>query len=273
MNEDPRLSITQTTALRWSLPDLVTYCKDFGFPGIGVWLPRLCDFGEERGIDLICDAGLQVSSVGPVGGFTGANGQSFKDAVLDTADALEIAGRLDAHSLTICTGSRNYHARTHLRRIVKSALLRLADRAGELDVALTLKPMHRRQEFDWTFLNRLDETMDLIDDCDHPNVKLAFGTFHLCEEPDLLRQIPHVAPAIGSVQLCDGVRNESGMWEQHLFGEGDLPLDGIVQALIDAEFSGLFEIDIWSRPLWNSNYEDLLTHCRDRFVRTLAIRR
>ena len=65
MTEYSQLSITQMTAFRWSLPDLVTHCKDFAIPAVGVWLPRLTEFGEERGIDLILESGLAVSSVGP----------------------------------------------------------------------------------------------------------------------------------------------------------------------------------------------------------------
>ena len=60
---------------------------------------------------------------------------------------------------------------------------------------------------------------------------------------------------------------------QLLWGEGSLPMTAIVQSLLDNDYDGLFEIDIWSRDLWRSNYTDVLAHCRDQFVRELAIRR
>ncbi len=272
MNEDLRLSITHMTAYRWSLPDLVAYCKDFGFSGLGVWLPRLTEFGEERGIDLILEAGLQVSSVGPVGGFTGANGQSFDDAVLDCADALEVAGQLGAHALTICTGPRAGHTRGHARRLVVQALEKLADRAGELQVALALKPMHAAYRKRWTFLHSLDESLDLLDEVDHPAVKLAFGVEHLWRETNLTERLPQLVPALASVQLSDGPRHPIDECEQQLLGEGDAPVSSVIQTLLDADYDRLFEIDIWSRELWRSDYSAILAHCRDHFVRAVAIR-
>lgn len=274
MNEEPRLSITQMTTLKWSLPDLVAYCKDFGFPGLGIWMPRLAEFGEERGIDLILEAGLHVSSVGPTGGFTGWNGQSFHDAVIDAADALEIAGQLGARSLTLCSGPRAGHTRGHARRLVLQGLERLADRAGELQVALSLKPMRESYGRQWTFLHTLRGTLELIAEADHPAVKLAFGTYHLGSEPDLLTLIPQITPLLGSVQLSDGHADApADDCSQLLWGEGSLPMTAIVQSLLDNDYDGLFEIDIWSRDLWRSNYADVLAHCRDQFVRELAIRR
>ncbi|MDG2391050.1 MAG: TIM barrel protein, partial [Planctomycetaceae bacterium] len=141
MNDLPRLSISQVTTFHWSLPDLIAHCKDFGYEAVSLWMPRLIEFGEERAIDLIHESGLVVSSIGPSGGFTGANGHSLRDSVLDTADALELAGRVGANSLTVYTGPRAGHTKNHSRRLVKSALLRLADTAAEMRVQLALKPM------------------------------------------------------------------------------------------------------------------------------------
>lgn len=273
MTEEPQLSITQMTTFHWSLPDLVTYCKDFGFPAIGVWLPRLNEFGEERGIDLLLESQLAVSSVGPAGGFTGAHGHSFDDSVLDTHDALQTAAKLGADTLTVYTGPRAGHTRGHSRRLVTSALEELADAAGELQVALALKPMAPVYAEGWTFLHSLRAAADLIDECDHPALKLAFGTFHCWQEPELAALIPQLAPLIGSVQLSDGTRQPDGEWDHRLLGEGEIPLPEIVQLLLDADYDGFFEIDIWSRELWQSSYGDLLAHCRDQFVRAAAVQR
>lgn len=273
MNDLPRLSISQVTTFHWSLPDLVAHCKDFGFDAVSLWMPRIIEFGEERAIDLIHESGLQVSSIGPAGGFTGANGHSLRDSVMDTADSLELAGRLGADSLTIYSGPRAGHTRNHSRRLVKSALLRLADTAAEMRVMLALKPMHPIYSRNWSFLHSLHETFELIEECNHPWLKLAFGTFHVGDQYQTLLQIPRLVPQIASVQISDRLADPQNEWDQALPGDGDLPLTSIIQSLLDADYEGFFEIDVWSREVWQQNYTDLLQTCREQITRTVTVRR
>jgi len=271
MNDLPRLSISQVTTFHWSLPDLVAHCKDFGYEAISLWMPRLIEFGEERAVDLIQESGLAVSSVGPAGCFTGANGHTLRDSVMDTADALELAGRVGAKTLTVYAGPRAGHTRNHSRRLVKSALLRLADTAAEMRVQLALKPMHSVYGRNWSFLHSLQETFDLIEECDHPWLKLAFGTFQVGDQYESLVREPALVSRIASVQMSDRLGLPQNEWDQHLPGEGDLPLSAIMQALIDAEYDGYFELDVWSREVWNRNYADMLQTCREELARTVAV--
>lgn len=273
MNDHPRLSVSQVTTFHWSLPDLVAHCKDFGFGAISLWLPRITEFGEERAIDLILDSGLEVTSLGPAGGFTGANGYSLRDSVIETADTLALAGRLGAHSLTLFTGPRAGHTRNHARRLVRSALIKLADLAAEMRIDLAIKPMHRVYNRNWTFLNTVEQTLELIEECDHPSLKLAFGTFHLGTQNLDLLQNPRLVSRIATVQLGDGPRQPDGEWDQQLPGEGEMPVPSIVQALIDADYNGFYEIDIWSRDVWQRHYPDLLQECREQLSRLAIVRR
>jgi sugar phosphate isomerase/epimerase len=236
-------------------------------------MPRLCEFGEERAIDLILESGLDVTSLGPAGGFTGANGHSLRDSVLDTADTLALAGRLGAHSLTLYSGPRAGHTRNHARRLVKSALIKLADLAAEVRVDLAIRPMHPVYSRNWTFLHTVEETLELIEECDHPALKMSFGTFHLGSQYQSLLQIPRLVPRIATVQLGDGPRDPEGEWDQQPPGEGELPVTSIVQSLIDADYNGFYEIDIWSRDVWQRHYPDLLQECREQLSRSAIVRR
>jgi sugar phosphate isomerase/epimerase len=273
MNDLPRLSITQLTTFRWSLPELVTHARDFGFPAVGLWMPRLGEFGEERAVDLILESGLDVSSLGTVGGFTGTHGTSWRDAVHDAADALRLAGRLGARTLTVLTGSRANHTHNHVRRLVRSALLALADEAAELQVELTIKPMRRSCCTQWTFLHDLRDAARLAAECQHRAVKVAFGTWHFWDQPEIESQLRRYAHLIGSVQLADGLPAAERIEDQRLLGEGAIPFDSLLQPLKDADYSGFFELDIWSHELWNRDYPSLLAHCRDQFLRTPVVRR
>ena len=267
-----KLSLTHLTTLRWALPELVAHANEFGFAAVGLWLPHLTAFGEEKAIDLIFESGLKVSSLGSVGGFTGTHGYSQRDAILDTRDALHLASRLGAESLTLTTGARSGHTHKHARRLVVTALRELAPEAEELNIQLTVKPMRQSVSSRWTFLHEFRDAVRLVRDCNHPSIKVAFGTWHLWDQSDLCSLLERHLDTIGSVQLADGTRSPSGLQDQCLLGEGEIPFDRILRPMVEGNFTGFYELDVWSPELWSHNSVDLLSHCRDQLTRTVAAR-
>ena len=85
------LSMNETTTFRWSFEEDVANYAAAGIPAMGVWRQKLSDFGEEKGIELLADAGLKVSHLLWAGGFTGSDGRSFRTSIEDASDALETA--------------------------------------------------------------------------------------------------------------------------------------------------------------------------------------
>lgn len=264
---ETRLSINQVTTYRWSLLQDVAAWQEFGIEAIGVWRPKLATFGEDRSIELLRESGLSVSSLAWAGGFTGTNGQSFAEAVDDACESLALAESLAADCLVIVSGARGGHTGNHARRLLTEGLRRLLDEAGERGVPLALQPMHAHFADEWTFLNTLEQTLDILDRIDHPYVKLAFDAYHLWDEPRLVEQIAEVAPRTACVRLSDGRTPPRSDAERCLPGDGVLPLAEIVSAFVDHGYGGYFEIEIWSEELWRSDYAALLAECRARFDR------
>ena len=77
------LAISQLSTLRWAFDDDVHAYAARGFKGIGVYRPKLEDFGLERAVDLLAESELGVTSLSWAGGFTGSDGRAFEEAVLD----------------------------------------------------------------------------------------------------------------------------------------------------------------------------------------------
>ena len=84
-----RLSINELTTFRWTFEEDVHHYQAAGIEGIGVWRQKLSDFGEEKGIELLVDSGLRVSSLLWAGGFTGSDGRSHKESVEDGKEAIK----------------------------------------------------------------------------------------------------------------------------------------------------------------------------------------
>lgn len=260
-----KLSLNEVTTLRWSFCEDVTAYRDAGIEAIGVWKQKLTEYGEERGVELIRESGLDVSSLSWIGGFTGSNGYSLEEAMDDARETIRIAAQLNTNSVTVVSGSRAGHTFNHARELLVGALISLGDEAARHNTSLALQPMHPIFSQNWTFLDTLDDTLDILDCCQHPAVKLAFNVYHLWREPHLLERIPEIASRVSTVQLSDWQGSPRNQNDRCLPGEGVIPLAEITQAFADSGYDGFFEIDVWSEKVWESDYRDLISDCRSRF--------
>lgn len=256
-----RLSISQLTTLRWSLSDEVTQLKQAGFDAIGLWRPKLTQFGVERARDALGRARLQASSLSFAGGFTGGCGFSYLEAIADGELAIEQAQTVGAKTLVMVGGSTNGHTVRHSQRLVKDGLRQLADSAERAQITLSLLPMHQVFNKRWTFLNSLDQALELLAQVDSPLVGLAFDSYHLWNEPRLLERIPDLVPLVNIVQLSDSDQAPQTEQDRLLPGEGTIPLPDLIQAFQLAGYAGYFDIQVWSGNVWKTNYMHLIEQC------------
>lgn len=263
-----QLAISQITSYHWSLPETVTALQRLGIPGIGLWRPRVADFGEERTAELLTDSNVRATSVAWAGGFTGSTGLSFNEAVDDAREAIQLAARCRADCVHIACGGRRGHTINHARRLVIDALRRLGDDAGQRQVTLALRPMPDAYARHWSFLTQADETLDLLSQCDHPAVKLGLGTCQLNPSTEFFEQLPQIAHLVASVQLNDTRRQHNRTENDHcMIGTGLAPLKRVVSALRTGGFSGFFEIDLWSETIWQQqDYSQTIQDARHRFL-------
>jgi sugar phosphate isomerase/epimerase len=257
-----RFSINEATTYHWSLLEDVSGYHAAGIRSIGVWRRKLCDFGEERGIELLRESDLEVSSLSSAGGFTGSDGQTFREAIDDALDAVRQAAEMHAGCLVVVPGAQAGHIYTHASRLLCDALRELGDAAGRLGLQIALQPMHRQPVERWSFLTTLDRTLELLAMCDHSRVGMVFDFFHLWREPALFARLPQIVPWIKLAALCDACAPADCDDDRCLPGRGDLPLAEIVGALETNGYRGTYDVQILSDRCWRSDYAALLADCR-----------
>ncbi|MEZ6055807.1 MAG: sugar phosphate isomerase/epimerase family protein [Planctomycetaceae bacterium] len=262
---EQRLAVNQLTTLHWTLSEALCGYREQAIPGIGVALSRMKTRGLERAIEEVVGSGLRVSTLGWVGGFTGLNGYSWKEAVRDARFAIWVAGQIGAEAVNVMTGPRRLHIPKHARRIVIEALKELAPVAAENKVRLAVQPMHPVFARSWTFLHTLDDALAMIREIDDPHVGLGFGPYHLADESGLMQRLPELVPLIATVQLSDWHRPPQNDQDRVLPGDGCLPLSKIISTLEESGYQGMYEIDAWGRDLWNRDHHDLISDCRRRY--------
>ena len=246
-----RLAVSQLTVLQWSLPECLAGFRSGGIPAIGLHLDRLRRLGIEHAIDEVRQSGLMVSTCGWIGDFTGGMGRSWEESIREGKLLIWAASRVGAQAVTVVTGPREMHIRTHARRIVLAALEELAETAETCGVRLALQPMHPVCGLQWTFLHTLDEALSVLRTLRHPWVGLAYSPFHLADEVRFVERIPEFVGQIASVHLSDRTHTPRDPNDRALPGDGCIPLAGQIAALEAAGYRGLYEIDPWSRDWWN----------------------
>jgi len=265
------LSISELTTYRWSFEEDVAHLRDSGFRAIGVWRPKLAEYGETKGIELLRSSGLTVSNLQWCGGFTGSDGRSHRDGLEDARDAIELAGAMKAGSLVVYSGARGGHTHNHAKRLLRDALKELLPIARKNDVRLALEPMHPEASAECTFLNDPLDALALIEEFRDPYLKLAFDTYHIGLLPDWQAKLKAVAEHIAVVHLGDGTAPVEREQMRTRLGEGIIPLQEIVAALQAVGFDGYYDVELVGMNSEPARYPELLDHSRDAFTRLTSL--
>jgi sugar phosphate isomerase/epimerase len=243
------------TTYRWSFDEDVNHFRAAGVAGIGVWRKKLSDFGEERGIDLLIESGLSVASLSCAGGFTGSDGQTFREAVEEGLEAVRLAAEMRAECLVVVTGSRSGHTANHARRLVSEALSELGDLGSELGVQIAVQSLHRQPVDRCSFLTSLDATIGLLEHCGHRHVGMVFDLHHLCRQPTVVERLADVAPWIKIATLselaCTAAPEGSGIDLAH-----------IADALGRQGFRGWYELQVLCESAWRLDYDQAIASWR-----------
>lgn len=265
-----RLSMNEVTTYRWSFEEDVWHYVEAGYEAIGVWRQKISDFGEERGVDLLAESGLQVTNLTWAGGFTGNEGRSLEDAVDDAAHAIRLAGAIGAGCLVVYPGGRNGHTFRHAERLLSTALDQLLDLAETADVTLAVEPMHPACASPWTFVAGLEDALSLIHKFRSPHLKLVLDVYHYGTSPSLSEQLPEIIPHLALVQLSDRRGIHQSEQNRCLLGEGEIPVGEIVHELLEQGYSGDFDVELLGQDVQLYEYEYLLETSKNYFQQILT---
>lgn len=254
----PRLSMNELTTFRWSFDEDVVHYQRSGYDAIGLWRRKLADFGEERAVELLAECQLQVSSVFFAGGFTGSDGGSFAESIDDAAAALRLAAEVRAGCAILFTGGRNNHTFRHSERLLRNALDELLPLAELLDVPLALKPKHPACAGQWTFFTDLPTTLSFVEQVGSPLLKLVFDTYQFPHATRSLDFLAELVPHLALVHVADGKGRHTIDQEQCALGEGRVPLEEIITALLDAGYDGDFEVKLTGPEIEAARYHEIL---------------
>ncbi|MEZ6101967.1 MAG: sugar phosphate isomerase/epimerase [Pirellulaceae bacterium] len=266
-----RFSVSELSTLRWSFEEDIEFCVQNGIRALGIWRPKLSDFGEERGIELLREHEMAVSSVSWAGGFTGNEHLNHNECIEDGIEAVRIASAARAGCLLVHTGPLAGHIQTHAFRLARMAIDELAGVAHDLDVTIALEPMPSCCCSDWTFLNDLDLTMEFISSIRGGGVKLVFDTYQWGNHPDVLARLPELVRHIGLVQLGDARKAPERDQSRCPLGAGILPLREVLQSLHEAGYTGFYELEVHGEEMQGVDYCSMISQSRAVYESLVAV--
>jgi D-psicose/D-tagatose/L-ribulose 3-epimerase len=123
--------------------------------------------------------------------------------------------------------------------LLAGQLNELAGYAADRGVALCIEPINR---FETSFINTVDQLLELLERVDHPACKALLDTFHMnIEEKSLGDAIRAVGPRLGHLHACENDRGAPG--------SGHVPWAEVAEALRDIDYDGPVVIESFSSQI------------------------
>jgi len=263
-----KLSISQVSTPNWDFSQDVEGYRAAGIEALAVWRDKLDLYGQAEGLALLADSGLKESSISDAGYFLRKTHAQSCQAIEDTLEAINLASSLRAESLVIITGVGGsvFRSAEQDRQIVVQALREVGPAAEACGVKLALEAVNGSRYPGNTFLSSIPDVLKLLDEIRSPAVGLCFDFDHLWEEPDLKTHIADARGRIFAVHVCDMPRQPKPPFDRRLLGEGEAPLGEILSALVDADYKGYFDLEIFSPELWARDYSELINLSQEAFT-------
>ncbi len=265
------LGMHQVTTLNWSLEeDLLGYAKA-GYDAIAVVVdPRYPDkflaVDRPRAIEMVRQSGLRVSSVNAAALYELGDDRKPRPRLDRARDYIDLTRELGAEELLIVFGPGAYQRLDDAWALGRDLLRQVLPYAEEQGVVLSIETLHPLYMPDWSICNTIQETIEVLDEFQSPNLGIFLDLYHVWWHRDLLDLIERCGGRIHGVHLNDWrFDTRHPLKDRTIPGAGIAPVREICQAIEAAGYTGTWDIEIFSDELWASDYDDLLVRCKDAF--------
>jgi sugar phosphate isomerase/epimerase len=241
-----------------------------GYGGIGVWFDGmleygadnvtfkgLMDYGVDEAVRLLKEVPIKVTHVIYAGPFNQTSESEYVAAREKDREKIRAAGRVGAETVLALTGPADGISPEEGLRLVVRGLCDLAETAREAGVKIGLEPLHFNLYKD-SFLFRLTDALDIIEEVDHPSVGVFFDVYHVWHEVEILNTIQRAKGKIVGCHICDFRRINRHIADRVFMGDGVIPIRELLNALKDAGWDRWYDIEIISHELWQMDPRDFL---------------
>jgi sugar phosphate isomerase/epimerase len=267
-----RLSFHQLTAPAWPIAELARGCAEAGVRGVGLFRRNVEADGLDQTERAIRDAGLRVTSYGPVGFF--ASGVDADGATRDLEDnirCLDQAAALGAEVVVAVAGplaGRSADLGAARARIA-SGLAELLPHAVSRGLRIALEPLHPMLCPERSTVCTLRDALDLVETLPAALVGVSVDVYAVWWDPELPAQLVRAGERVLLAQLSDWplAGPADRVLGRTMMGEGCIDIAAFVVRLVAAGYRGPFEVEILDRDLAALPGREILRRVIDSYLR------
>jgi sugar phosphate isomerase/epimerase len=210
-----------------------------GARGISPDLMQIDECGASSAAALIRDAGLDVATL-THRSFAFASPTEVGPARERLERTIDIAAKIGAQSVIMTTGGRGMLAWPEAADRFAEAVAPCAALAREAGIALGIEQTSHLYA-DASIAHRLSDSLRIADQA---AISLIIDLFACWFDADIDEAIAAAAPHTALVQVSDYVYGDRGLPCRAVPGDGAIPLERLLPAIVHGGFRGYFDLEI-----------------------------
>jgi sugar phosphate isomerase/epimerase len=260
-----RISINTLCLEPASLGTQIDLVARLGAGCIGLGGEDIAPVGAQAAKQMLRDAGLSVALL-----THRAFGFASPQAVAEQRDrmncTIDTAQAIGAHAICFTSGPRgnlNWHEAAER---FAEAIAPCAEQARAAGVLLGLEPTSHLYA-DSSIVHRLSDVVTLTDIA---GINVGMDLFCCWVDSDIETAIARAAPNTAFVQLSDYVAGDRGLPCRAVLGDGMVPVERLVRLILQAGYTGPFDLEVIGPRLHAEGAEIGLRRCIDYLEQVLG---
>jgi sugar phosphate isomerase/epimerase len=235
-----------------------------GVRGISPDLEQVTAFGAAKTAQAIRDAGLETATLThrAFGYATAAETEAARERLTRT---IGIAGEIGAATIIMTTGGRGALGWRDAADRFADAMMPCAETARAAGIRLGIEPTSHLYA-DVSIAHRLADTVTLAEKA---GIGVMVDLFACWADADIEAAIAAAGPRIALVQVADYVYGDRGLPCRAVPGDGAVPLDRLIPAIVRTGFTGWFDLEVIGPRLQADGEEAGLRRAAERIARLL----
>ena len=256
-----QLAVHTFTNQPWSIHECIENYARAEIGGISIWRETLAGQDLKKVRKHLADSGLTPVSLVRGGFFTGKTLGDRHAAIATNLAALNEAEVLGLPSIVLVCGATLGQSPAENLAQIEEGIRAIIPAAEAANIKLSIEPLHPMYAADRSAIASLRDANLLAQRINHPLVGIAIDTFHVWWEIDLETEIKTCANNghLFAFHICEFKPDfDHPLLDRGLPGEGVNATPRILEMIRKTHFTGLTEIEIFSRKYWAMNQHDFL---------------
>ena len=256
-----QLAVHTFTNQPWSIHECIENYARAEIGGISIWRETLAGQDLKKVRKHLADSGLTPVSLVRGGFFTGKTLGDRNAAIATNLAALNEAEVLGLPSIVLVSGATLGQSPAENLAQIEEGIRAIIPAAEAANIKLSIEPLHPMYAADRSAIDSLRDANLLAQRINHPLVGIAIDTFHVWWEIDLETEIKTCADNghLFAFHICEFKPDfDHPLLDRGLPGEGVNATPRILEMIRKTHFTGLTEIEIFSRKYWAMNQHDFL---------------